>query len=316
MVSQVRIFLYTLNQIYIIAVLIAIMAFRVRGYRENHGEALFIGISATCAVVLWLVWISGTITSTPHYRDGFVAFGLVGNATLIFIIMFLPKGRQLAAVGREGHLDDRDQLSTASSPSIYAPSFLHIKPVSQLIPLGKPSIAGLSSVVSGGVSSGLSGGPGGYHLYKQFQGTGTTLTSPVSTTGPPGPLTGNHAIPNSYSSHAIFSSSNKKQEHNEEEHIDPNYSNLSNVFATSASTNNNLSANNPNASNLNSPISEINSSSSSGAGSGSANSKFSGSGKSGSKSSQNSKSTNGSHQQMVKSPSGTNAGKFAPCIHF
>ncbi len=322
------------------------MAFRVRGYRENHGEALFLGITATATILLWLVWIAGTITSTPHYRDGFVAFGLVCNATLIFIIMFLPKGRQLAAVGREGpgnnhHLDDRDQLSTASSPSIYTPSFLHLKsPVSQLmVPLGgggKPSIAGLSSVVSGnggglssGTGNGLNGGShfggGGYHhLYKQFQGTGTTLTSPMSTTGgPPPTMNTSSAIPNSYSSHALFSSSAAKNNSNSNNHDheeDPNYSNLSNVFSSIAGNNHHLP----------SPISENNSSSTgvggAGGGASSQNSKSSSSGgggsgsKSGSKSSQNSKSSGGSHSHnssshshshhMVKSASGTaNAGK-------
>ncbi len=327
------------------------MAFRVRGYRENHGEALFLGITATATILLWLVWIAGTITSTPHYRDGFVAFGLVCNATLIFIIMFLPKGRQLAAVGREGpgnnhHLDDRDQLSTASSPSIYTPSFLHLKsPVSQLmVPLGgggKPSIAGLSSVVSGngglnstgnGLNGGshFGGGGGGYHhLYKQFQGTGTTLTSPMSTTGGPPPTMNNtsSAIPNSYSSHALFSSSAAKNNSNSNNHDheeDPNYSNLSNVFSSIAGNNHHLP----------SPISENNSSSTgvggAGGGASSQNSKSSSSGgggsgsKSGSKSSQNSKSSGGSHSHsshshghMVKSASGTaNAGKQSPFLHF
>ena len=322
------------------------MAFRVRGYRENHGEALFLGITATATILLWLVWIAGTITSTPHYRDGFVAFGLVCNATLIFIIMFLPKGRQLAAVGREGpgnnhHLDDRDQLSTASSPSIYTPSFLHLKsPVSQLmVPLGgggKPSIAGLSSVVSGnggglnstgnGLNGGshFGGGGGGYHhLYKQFQGTGTTLTSPMSTTGgPPPTINTSSAIPNSYSSHALFSSTKNNSNSNNHDHEeDPNYSNLSNVFTSIAGNNH-----------LPSPISENNSSSTGvGGGAGGASSQNSksssgGSGsKSGSKSSQNSKSSGGSHSHnshshshhMVKSASGTaNAGKQSPFLHF
>ena len=279
------------------------MAFRIRGYRENHGEAMFIGITSTCMVVLWLVWIAGSITSTPHYRDGFIAFGVVANATLIFMIMFLPKGRQLAAVGREGHLDDRDQLSTDSSPSIYTPSFLHIKPMSQLIPLGKPSIAGLGTVVSGGgISIGGCGGTGGgYHLYKQFNSTGTTLTSPISTTAPVGPLSTGSAIPNSYSSHAIFnqlSNSNKVSQHQQqdEDANDPNYSNLSTIFATSANQNNNHS-------NLNSPISENNSSSSSRGGAvGSSQNSKSSSGKSGTKSS------TGSHQQMIKSPI-NNSGK-------
>lgn len=303
------------------------MAFRVRGYRENHGEALFLGITATVTILLWIVWIGGSLTSTPHYRDGFVAFGLVCNATLIFIIMFLPKGRQLAAVGREGggrHIvDDRDRLSTASSPSIYTPSFLHIKsPVSQLIPLGKPSIAGLSSVVSGG-NSGLNGGNGVlggggvssyHHLYKQFQGTGTTLTSPMSTTGalPGSLLNSNQAIPNSYSSHALFSSAKNSSSNNNDEANDPNYSNLNNVFTSIAGNG---------TGNLHSPISEVNSSSTGGTGGVSSQNSKASSGKSGSKSSQNSKSSGSHHHSnsssnhnnqyhMVKSASGTaNAGK-------
>lgn len=234
------------------------MSFRVRGYRENHGEAMFLGIVSICTIVLWLVWIAGTITSTPHYRDGFVAFGVVGNATLVFMIMFLPKGRQLAAVGRDGgrHGDDRDQLSTGSSPSIYTPSFLHIKPVSQLIPLAKP----LGSVASTGMSNvGTTSGGfhrssiSNYHLYKQFQGTSTTtVTSPTSLTGPGHPLP---AIPNSYSSHAIFNCppppppapAKLPEEDDDDDGNDPNYSNLSNIFTTSAATGQSI---------LNSPDSE------------------------------------------------------------
>jgi hypothetical protein len=124
--------------IFLIA-MVSCLSLRAKGHRENHGEAMFIAITIITSIILWCVWIAGSLTSSSNYRDAFIAFGVVGNATLVFLIMFLPKGRQLAAMGREGMgSDDRDQLSSPSSPSIYTPSFLHIKP-SHLIPLTKPN---------------------------------------------------------------------------------------------------------------------------------------------------------------------------------
>ncbi|XP_075586855.1 uncharacterized protein LOC124490262 isoform X3 [Dermatophagoides farinae] len=152
--------LWSLCYIILLIAILAVMTFRIRGYRENHGEALFLGIVAILQIFVWFVWTTGTMTSTPHYRDGFTAFGIVANATMIFMIMFLPKGRQLAAVGgrssgghhfgvngddddgsgggggNDGHhhavmagIPGIDQLSIGSSPSIYCgpQSFLHLK---------------------------------------------------------------------------------------------------------------------------------------------------------------------------------------------
>lgn len=249
------------------------MTFRIRGYRENHGEALFLGIIAISQIIIWLVWIAGTLTSTPHYRDGFVAFGVVGNATLVFMIMFVPKGRQLAAVGGRDALagtDRIDQLSTASSPSIYAPSFLHIKTGSNFVPLSKaPSLAnsgyrgsvGAAGLISHGNSSERFSSATRYHLYQKFHGSNET-TSPTGYLPPDTGGTNSTTITqlpqrmsNSYSSHAIFnfSSSNNNNSSNLNDHHhnhhrasnndtinnnndddDPNYSNLSNIFTTSS----------------------------------------------------------------------------------
>ncbi|XP_054152461.1 metabotropic glutamate receptor-like protein R [Oppia nitens] len=140
-------------------VLVSCLSLRVKGHRENHGEGMFIAITVVTSIVLWCVWIGGSLTSASHYRDAFLALGIVGQATLVFLVMFLPKGRQLAAMGREGMShDDRDQLSSPSSPSIYTPSFLHIKP-SHLIPLTKT----------------------GGNLYKQFGQTNNNNTSSYHT---------------------------------------------------------------------------------------------------------------------------------------
>jgi len=83
--------------------MVSCLSLRAKGHRENHGEAMFIAITIITSIILWCVWIAGSLTSSSHYRDAFLALGVVGNATLVFLVMFLPKGRQLAAMGREGN---------------------------------------------------------------------------------------------------------------------------------------------------------------------------------------------------------------------
>ena len=70
-------------------------------------------------------------------REAWVAYGLLSTSLLVFLTMFLPKGRQLAALGRENSagatvvaMRDRvEELSCSSLPgSGYSPSFFHFKP--------------------------------------------------------------------------------------------------------------------------------------------------------------------------------------------
>ena len=155
------------------------------------------------------------------------------------------------------------------------------------MPMNKPS-NGLTNGITAGVNV------TGYHLYKQFQGTGTTVTSPTLTNQHGG--TGTGGVPNSYSSHAIYNMQKR------DEDDDPNYSNLSTVFTISGAGNANIT------SNLNSPVSEnISTSTSSG---GSKSSQQSKSHKS--KSSNNSKSSHSGPMAppSLKSPI-TNNGKWA-----
>ena len=128
--------LLSLVYIMFLIFIVSFLALKAKGHRENHGEALYIAITIISSIILWCIWVAGAVTSqSPKDRDAFIAFGVVGNATIVFLIMFLPKGRQLAAMGRDSGHDDRDQLSSPSSPSVYTPSFLHIKPSSFHIPL-------------------------------------------------------------------------------------------------------------------------------------------------------------------------------------
>ncbi|XP_013789415.2 metabotropic glutamate receptor 2-like [Limulus polyphemus] len=114
---------------------VTVLSIKAKGNRENHREAMFIGIAIGFTIPVWFSWILVAIATEPRYHDAAMAFGIVTNAIIIFLVMFLPKGRQLAAMGRDGlYPEDRDELSS-SSPSICTPSFLHIKP--PLIPLNK-----------------------------------------------------------------------------------------------------------------------------------------------------------------------------------
>jgi hypothetical protein len=68
-------------------------------------------------------------------RDACLAFGLSASALVVFLVMFMPKGRQLAAMGKEGmYLEDReDKMSSLSRPA--SPSFFHFKPVKHQPPI-------------------------------------------------------------------------------------------------------------------------------------------------------------------------------------
>ncbi|XP_013775810.2 uncharacterized protein LOC106460630 [Limulus polyphemus] len=117
---------------------VTILSFKSRGNRENHREAIFIAIAIGFTIPVWIIWILVAIATEPYYHDASIGFGIILNATIIFLVMFLPKGRQLAAMGRDGlYPEDRDALSS-QSPSVCTPSFLHIKPTT--IPLNKNSM--------------------------------------------------------------------------------------------------------------------------------------------------------------------------------
>lgn len=123
-----------LSLIYVVflIVFVTVLAVKSRGIRDNYREATYIGLSVGCSIPIWLIWtISGLVVSERH-RDACIAFGIVVMAIMVFLIMFMPKGRQLAAMGKEGvYLEDReDRFSSLSrAGSGYSPSFFHFKPV-------------------------------------------------------------------------------------------------------------------------------------------------------------------------------------------
>lgn len=124
--------LFSLIYIMFLILFVAILAFKSRSIRDNYREATYIGLSIGCSIPTWLVWVfSGFIVSDRH-KDACLAFGLVISSAMVFLIMFMPKGRQLAAMGKEGlYMEDREERfsSLSHGGSGYSPSFFHFKPV-------------------------------------------------------------------------------------------------------------------------------------------------------------------------------------------
>ncbi|XP_063238861.1 uncharacterized protein LOC134540206 isoform X2 [Bacillus rossius redtenbacheri] len=116
---------------------VAVLAIKSRGIRDNYREATFIGLAVGCSILIWVCWALGGLAVAERHRDACLAFGLVATAAAVFLVMFMPKGRQLAAAGRDGvYVEDREErFSSLSQPgSGYSPSFFHFKPPPPLPP--------------------------------------------------------------------------------------------------------------------------------------------------------------------------------------
>lgn len=111
---------------------VACLAIRARGVRDNNREAAFIGLAIGLSLPIWISSGIGSIAaSSESDREAWIAYGLLSTSLFVFLTMFLPKGRQLAALGREGPatvIRDRDDALSSLPGSGYSPSFFHFKP--------------------------------------------------------------------------------------------------------------------------------------------------------------------------------------------
>ncbi|KAL5289863.1 hypothetical protein ACFFRR_009713 [Megaselia abdita] len=123
-----------LSLIYIVFLImfVAILAIKSRGIRDNYREATYIGLAVGGAIPICLGWTFCGLAVADRHKDACIGFGLVATSATIFLVMFMPKGRQLAAMGKEGlYIEDReDRFSSLSrAGSGYSPSFFHFKPI-------------------------------------------------------------------------------------------------------------------------------------------------------------------------------------------
>lgn len=122
-----------LSLIYVVFLILFVsaLAMRSRSIRSNYRESTYIGMSVLCCIPSWLVWsLSGFMVNERH-KDACLGFGLIVTTGVIFLVMFMPKGRQLAAIGKDGlYIEDREESfsSMSRTGSGYSPSFFHFKP--------------------------------------------------------------------------------------------------------------------------------------------------------------------------------------------
>ncbi|XP_053610109.1 uncharacterized protein LOC128675046 isoform X1 [Plodia interpunctella] len=116
---------------FLIAVVCGI-ALRSRGIRDNYREATHIAGAGGATAAVWVCWVAAALGAPERHKDACVAAGLLATCAVVFALMFAPKGRRLAALGREGRWDaDREEglSSLGAGGSGYSPSFFHFKPV-------------------------------------------------------------------------------------------------------------------------------------------------------------------------------------------
>lgn len=123
-----------LSLIYVVFLIIfvAVLAIKSRGIRDNYREATYIGLAIGGSIPIWLGWTLCGLAVAERHRDACLAFGLIATSTTVFLVMFMPKGRQLAAMGKEGlYVEDREERfsSLSRAGSGYSPSFFHFKPI-------------------------------------------------------------------------------------------------------------------------------------------------------------------------------------------
>jgi 7 transmembrane sweet-taste receptor of 3 GCPR len=125
-------FLLSLVYVIFLIIFVAILAVKSRGIRDNYREATYIGLAIGGSIPIWLGWILCGFAVNDRHRDACLAFGLIATSATVFLVMFMPKGRQLAAMGKEGlYIEDREERfsSLSRAGSGYSPSFFHFKPI-------------------------------------------------------------------------------------------------------------------------------------------------------------------------------------------
>ncbi|XP_036216677.2 uncharacterized protein [Bactrocera oleae] len=161
--------LFSLIYIVFLIVFVAVLAIKSRGIRDNYREATYIGLAIGGAIPIWLGWMLCGLAVADRHKDACIAFGLIATSATVFLVMFMPKGRQLAAMGKEGlYVEDREEQfsSLSRAGSGYSPSFFHFKPIKYGVMGGGMQNSATNTGNGASMkhcSNGLGGG-GGAHL--------------------------------------------------------------------------------------------------------------------------------------------------------
>lgn len=142
-----------LSLIYVVFLIlfVAVLAIKSRRIRDNYREATYIGLAIGGTIPIWLGWTLCGLVVADRHRDSCLAFGLVATSATVFLVMFMPKSRQLAALGKEGfYVEDREEQfsSLSRAGSGYSPSFFHFKPIKYGV-MGQKMISTINTTENG-----------------------------------------------------------------------------------------------------------------------------------------------------------------------
>ncbi|XP_040566274.1 uncharacterized protein [Lepeophtheirus salmonis] len=129
-------FLFSLLYVFFLMGVVSLLAFKARKIRENYREGSYIGLVMVFSSCIFVIWIIGGFIAPIEYQPVGIGGGLLAVAAITFVIMFMPKGRQLSAIGKEGvYSEDRAGNRLYSESSLQStgsgtpsPSFFPIKP--------------------------------------------------------------------------------------------------------------------------------------------------------------------------------------------
>lgn len=101
--------IFSIAYIIFLIIFVGSLSLKSRKIKDNYREASYIALLLLLAVPLWLTWIIAAFMLPDSFHNVCFGFGLLGTCMITFVVMFLPKSRQMTAMGREGvFIEDRD----------------------------------------------------------------------------------------------------------------------------------------------------------------------------------------------------------------
>jgi len=101
------------GQIYNIFLIVVLTVLSLKFYRvrPTYREALYISMVMVLTVIIWTSWIIAGYILPANYADLCSSVGLLASTVATFSVMFLPRGRQLSATGKDGvYPEDRAEV--------------------------------------------------------------------------------------------------------------------------------------------------------------------------------------------------------------
>lgn len=116
--SQGSLFLVLLGyDMFLLLLLLSISPFIIRSKRNYH-EGGYFAFSTYICLGVWIAWCTG-YTLLPHWEDVFVCCGLVATATVILVLIFIPRTYlMLTGIVRDHIVSTLPSLNHTSSTSI------------------------------------------------------------------------------------------------------------------------------------------------------------------------------------------------------